>query len=64
MIEKHAFVMDFLLFVPSDVTPDFQEIPITQITTTVQIIEFIRYDTVIIVVFQFDEIYPRLLQNL
>ena len=63
MIEKHAFVMDFLLFVPSGVTPDFQEIPITQITT-VQIIEFIRYDTVIIVVFQFDETYLVLLQNL
>ena len=55
--------MDFLLFAPSDVMPDFQEIPITQITT-VQIIEFIRYDTVIIVVFQFDETYLVLLQNL
>ena len=54
--------MDFLLFAPSDVMPDFQEIPITQIV--VQIIEFIRYDTVIIVVFQFDETYLVLLQNL
>ena len=56
MIVTHAFAMDFILIAPSDEMPDVQEISITQIT--VQIIEFIRYDTVIIVVFQFDEIYP------
>ena len=55
MIVTHAFAMDFILIAPSDEMPDVQEISITQIT--VQIIEFIRYVTVKVEVFQFDETY-------
>ena len=57
MIVTHAFAMDFILIARSDEMPDVQEISITQIT--VQIIEFIRYVTVKVEVFQFDETYPR-----
>ena len=55
MIVTHAFAMDFILIAPSEEMPDVQEITITQIT--VQIIEFIRYVTVKVEVFQFDETY-------
>ena len=55
MIVTHAFAMDFILIARSDEMPDVQEISITQIT--VQIIEFIRYVTVKVEVFQFDETY-------